>query len=86
MRVCREARDIWSWEMMLECGSSEFVYEDPRRKAVPLVLNRGVPSLYEGIGTDKAGIPLTVSSGFGPVPGLSITTLKAPTSESRPDK
>jgi hypothetical protein len=72
--------------MELERISSEFVYEDPRRNAVPFVLNRGVPSLYEGMGTDKAGMPSKFFGIFGHVPGRSITTLKAPTSESRPDR
>ena len=49
---------------------------------MPRVLNRGVPSLYEGIGTSNVGIPSGNSAVLGPVPGLSITTLKAPASES----
>ncbi len=67
---------------MLERMSSEVVYEDPRRKAVPLILNLGVPNLYEGIGTSNVGIASNASSCFDPVPGLSITTLNAPASES----
>ena len=62
--------------------SSVVVYDEPRRKAVPRVLNLGVPSLYEGMGTSSVGMPTNSSAGLGPVPGLSITTLNAPTSES----
>jgi hypothetical protein len=62
---------------------SSVVVMDPRRKAVPRVLNLGVPSLYEGIGTSRVGMPSKLSRDLGPVPGLSITTLNAPTSESR---
>jgi hypothetical protein len=70
------------WEKMLERMSSVVVYEDPRRKAVPFMLNLGVPSLYEGMGTSSVGIVSKVSMTFVPVFGLSMTTLNAPASES----
>jgi hypothetical protein len=71
------------WEKTLDRMSSVFVYEEPRKNAVPRMLNLGVPSLYEGIGTSKVGIPTNGSGSLGPLPGLSITTLNAPASESR---
>lgn len=67
------------------CSTSVPAYDDPRMNGVPLVLKRGEPSLYDGIGTSRVGVRWWPPDVFGLFPfavGRSITTLNAPKSES----